>query len=205
MDLSEKTILELQTVLEMANQGDAEAFSQLLHRFEARFRVLVQKMLWNYPRLRRWEETDDVYQQAMLRLYQSLQAASPDSIAQFVGLSATQIRRTLIDLSRHYFGALGLGRKYQTEGGGRAADDAGGAFDRQQTQGKSLSIEQWSDFHQIIERIPEEPRVAFELIWYAGLKQHEAAELLGISRRTLIRRLNQARRLIGEQLEQKSG
>lgn len=199
MDLSEKTIHELQSVLKLANQGDRRAFEQLMRRFEARFRVLVQKMLWRYPKLRRWEETDDVYQQAMIRLYQSLQAATPNSITQFVGLSATQIRRTLIDLSRHYFGILGLGKKHHTDGGG-AADDAGGAIDRHQLKPESFSIEQWSEFHQAVEQLPDEPRVAFEMVWYAGMKQNEAAELLGISRRTLIRRLNQARCLMSERL-----
>ena len=149
-----------------------------------------------------WEQTDYIYQQAMLRLHRSLADARPASVAEFVGLSATQIRRTLIDLARHYFGVLGLGKRHETEGGGRAADDAGGAIERSPIGKAPISLEEWSEFHQVIESLPAEPRIAFELIWYTGLKQDEAAELLQISRRTLIRRLNLARRLLSEELGQ---
>ena len=200
MDLSDKTIAELQSVLNSANSGDAAAMEALLHRFELRFRTLARQMLWKYPRLRRWEQTDDIYQQSMLRLHRSITDARPASVIDFVGLSAVQIRRTLIDLARHYYGAQGVGQNHQTEGGGRAADDAGGAVERTPVGQPPISLEEWSEFHRAIETLPPEPRVVFELIWYTGLKQTEAAELLKISRRTLIRRLNLARRLLGEKL-----
>ena len=201
MEISDQTILELQDALSAANAGDDAAFDQLIRRFESRFRILARQMLRRYPRLARWEETDDVFQAMSIRLHRSMSGAKPKSIREFVGLSATQTRRTLIDLSRHYFGALGHGKKHQTEGGGRAADDPGGAGDRNMDlSNEPISMEQWSEFHEAVEKLPTDAREAFELIWYTGLQQNEAAQLLGVSRRTVIRRLNEARMLLGEML-----
>jgi RNA polymerase sigma-70 factor (ECF subfamily) len=201
MDLSDETVLEMQSALDSANRGDQVAFAELLGRFETRFRDLARRMLSSYPKLRRWEQTDDIFQQSMVRLHRSLAGAMPASVSEFVGLSATQIRRTLIDLGRHYFGPHGWGQQHQTEGGGRAADDAGGAVERSRGQQTSFSLEEWTEFHEAIEGLPQEARQTFELIWYAGLRQTEAADLLNISRRTLIRRLNLARRLLSETLK----
>ena len=200
MRVSDETILELQQALNAANVGDSEAFNSLLLRFELRFRTLVRKMLWQYPHVRRWEDTDDVYQSSMMRLHRSLSDARPESVRQFVGLAATQIRRTLIDLARHYFGSLGTGRNHHTDDQGRAADDPGGPVENSSSLNEPDSLEDWTAFHQATRNLPPEPREAFELVWYAGLQQNEAAALLNISRRTLIRRLNLARRMLAEQL-----
>jgi RNA polymerase sigma-70 factor (ECF subfamily) len=69
----------------------------------------------DFARLRRWEQTDDVYQGAMLRLYQSLNRMQFESLREFFGLAATQVRRTLIDLARHHFGPEGEARHHDTD------------------------------------------------------------------------------------------
>jgi len=147
-------------------------------------------MLRGFPRLQRWEQTDDIFQASMIRLMKSLTSASPDSVGQFVGLAATQMRRTLLDLSRHHFGKQGQGQNHQSVD--QKAAEASPPFPAANTN-EPISMEDWSAFHTAIETLAEEPRQVFELIWYAGLTQVEAAATLGISRRTLIRRLNQAR------------
>ena len=67
--------------------------------------------------MKRWSETDDVLQNAMLRLHRSLAEIQPECPSQFYGLAATQIRRELIDLARHYYGAQGIGARHHTDGG----------------------------------------------------------------------------------------
>ena len=200
MELSDKTILELQEVLDAAIQGDSDAFGGLVTRFESRFRSLVKKMLFCYPGVHRWEDTDDVYQAAVIRLHQSLSGARPESVRAFVGLAATQVRRTLIDLARHYSGAHGLGANYQSAGAGRAADDPGAVVDKEAAKKQPDSLDDWTAFHEATQRLPDESREVFDLVWYAGLQQTEAAELLNVSRRTIIRRLNLARKLLTEML-----
>jgi hypothetical protein len=46
-------------------------------------------MLRNYPHLKRWEQTDDVFQRAALRLYRSLGEVQPASPREFFGLATT--------------------------------------------------------------------------------------------------------------------
>jgi RNA polymerase sigma-70 factor (ECF subfamily) len=53
---------------------------------------------------------------------------------------------------------------------------------------------------EAIEKLPEEEREAFDLIRIQNLTQPEAAEILGISDRTLRRRLNRGLLLLTEQL-----
>ena len=40
-------------------------------------------MLRGYPHLQRWEQTDDVYQTALLRLHQALSQVTPESAQHF--------------------------------------------------------------------------------------------------------------------------
>ena len=68
---------------------------------------LTRRMLKDYARLRRWEQTGDVLQNALLRLHRALASERPRSVRAFLALAATQIRRELIDLSRHHFGPEG--------------------------------------------------------------------------------------------------
>jgi hypothetical protein len=64
-------------------------------------------MLRNYPRLRRWEQTDDVFQTAALSLFRSLTKVKPKTTREFFGLAVTKFRHTLIDRARHHFGPHG--------------------------------------------------------------------------------------------------
>ncbi|MDB5351628.1 MAG: polymerase subunit sigma-70 [Planctomycetota bacterium] len=54
-------------------------------------------MFRDYRRLGRWEQTDDICQNASMRLWNALKAARPATPAEFHRLAALQIRRELID------------------------------------------------------------------------------------------------------------
>jgi RNA polymerase sigma factor (sigma-70 family) len=58
----------------------------------------------------------------------------------------------------------------------------------------------WTEFHEQVERLPEEEREVFSLLWYKGLSQAEAAEVLGVSDRTIKRRWQSARLHLHEAL-----
>ena len=50
-----------------------------------------------------------------------------------------------------------------------------------------------TEFHQAVDRLPEDERAVFDLIWYQGQSQQEAAELLDVNVRTIKRRWREAR------------
>jgi RNA polymerase sigma-70 factor (ECF subfamily) len=193
---------EIQPWLDLLRAGDAAAPDQIINHSCERLRRLARKMLGGFPRLRRWEQTDDVLQNAMVRLHRSLAEVKPESVQQFIGLAATQVRRTLIDLARHHFGPQGQAAHHHTEGLGASADDTGGLV--RTCPAKSCqpdTLESWTCFHQAVEGLPEPEREAFGLLWYEGMTQREASVVLGITERTVRRRWQSARCLLYEAMQ----
>lgn len=181
---SAETSTTLQGLLERG-ADDPAAYQQLLAHTWERLLQLTRKMLRQFPRVHRWEETEDVFQAAAMRLFTSLSVVRPSNLRAFLGLAATQIRRTLIDLARHHFGPLGAAARHHSDPViGPAA---------QQSPGPSVSsapdsLDDWADFHEAIERLPDELREVFSLRWYQGLAQTEIAQMLGVSVPTVQRR-----------------
>lgn len=176
---------ELQVYIDRLRAGDRGARDELLGHACERLRRLTRKMLQGYPRVKRWELTDDVLQNALLRLWTALQEVTPRSAREFFGLASLQIRRELIDLAYRYYGPQGLGAHHsshvETPEPGDSTQDPG-----------RLAV--WTEFHQRVESLPEEEREAFDCLWYQGLTHREAAALLGISEATMKRRWVAARR-----------
>jgi len=185
---------QLGVLVQRAVADEPGAFDELAEHSTQRLRVLVRSMLSKYPHVRRWEDTEDVLQAALMRLYRSLQQVRPESTQAFFRFAVTQIRRELIDLARHYYGAHGHGAHHQSRGDGKAADDMGGVVAEAADPGdRPESVQDWARFHEAIESLPADERDAFSMVWYGGIQQKEAARLLKISERTITRRLNRAR------------
>ncbi len=192
MDRASQQIEQLQVWIDRMQAGDPTARDQLLGHACERLRRLTRKMLKDFARVKRWELTDDVLQNAMLRLWTALGQVKPRSARDFYTLAALQIRRELIDLVRQYYGPKGIGAnqasnvQLDSSAGTPPADVANSTLEPSQ-----LAI--WSEFHERVDTLPEEEREVFDLLWYQGLTQADAAALLGISEATLRRRWLAAR------------
>lgn len=178
--------LWLQRLLE----GDQNARQELIVAAHGRMLALARTMLSDFPGVRRWEETDDVFQNALIRLCRSLDRVIPDSPAALICLAARDIRCALIDLARHYYGPQGSGTHHESIGDS-SAGAVGGPGPQDETHEPS-ALASWSEFHQRVETLPEDQREAVDFLWYQGLSQAETAELLRISERTVQRRWRQA-------------
>jgi RNA polymerase sigma-70 factor (ECF subfamily) len=177
---------QLQGWLERMNAGDPSARDELLRRTCGRMERLARKMLRSFPGVRRWADTDDVLQSALMRLLRSLQEIRPASTREFFGLAAEQVRRELLDLARHFFGPQGVGANHASNG---PADDSGAPADDPPDPGDDPEeLERWCAFHQEVEKLPVEEREVVGLVYYHGWKQAEVAELFGVSERTIRRR-----------------
>lgn len=184
-----------QALLDRANAGSDEARAALVERSCGRLLQLAQRMLHRHFRgLRRWEDTDDVLQQAWLRLQRSLGKVKPGSVGEFYGLAATEIRWELIDLCRRHFGPQGIGANYESDcGGGPEGDCDRPRHDPQENTGGSATLMAWAEFHEHAGRLPEQEREVFDLLWYQQLSQDEAAAVVGVSVRTIKRRWQRAK------------
>lgn len=169
---------DLQGWLERIRAGDRSAQQALLEHAGQRLERLARKMLHRYPSLRRWVETGDVLQNANLRLLRSLKRVPVDSAAGFFGLAAVELRRELIDLSRHFFGKLGVGANHASDPTPEVAAP----------RDEPADLEKWCAFHQRVEHLPAEQREIVNLLFYQGLAQADAAQLLDVSVRTVQRR-----------------
>ena len=191
---------EARDLLDRLRAGDGSARDPLIALAQSRFVALARAMLRRYPHVRRWEQTDDLLQAALLRLHRSLAEVRPEGVPHFDNLAASQIRRELIDLARHYYGPEGLGANHHTDGtnpGGRLAQVADGS-------GRPESLEEWAAFHEAVERLPEEERRVVDLLWYRGLTHAQAAEALGVATKTVQRRWASARLMIRDALDGES-
>jgi RNA polymerase sigma-70 factor (ECF subfamily) len=54
-------------------------------------------------------------------------------------------------------------------------------------------LRRWTEFHEAVSRLPVDLRAVFDLLWYQGLPQAEAAALLGIAVPTVKLRWMKAR------------
>src|SRR5476649_2911770 len=92
----------LQPLLARLSAGDAAARNELFRHASGRLERLARRMLHHYPTVHRWAGTDDVLQNALIRLLRALETVHPATPRDFLGLAAEQIRRELIDLARRF-------------------------------------------------------------------------------------------------------
>jgi RNA polymerase sigma-70 factor (ECF subfamily) len=191
-----ETEARLQPLVEQARRGDRAARDQLIHHACDRLLTLTRRMLRCHPGVSRWEQTDDVFQNAMVRLHRALETANLVDVRHFINLATLQIRRELIDLGRKHFGPEGIGRNHHTDH--RPPDDPGGPLDGVPTE--PLDLDEWTAFHEAAATLPEEEREVVDLLFYDGMSHDEAANVLGCSVRTVRRRWQDARVHLHERL-----
>lgn len=197
MAISQGTDTQIQNLIDLHIGGDESAREALLQHACDRLLRITRRTFRNYPYLRRWEATDDVFQNAMVRLHRALQDVRVETVKHFFNLAGIQIRRELNDLTRHYFGPQGHGANHHTDH--KPADEAGGSLDRSD---EPEDLAQWSWFHEYCDKLPEEEREVVNLLYYQGLTQEEAARVLGKSLRTIKRRWFDARQRLHEALKE---
>ena len=158
-----------------------------------RLRVLSRKILADIPGVERWEEIDDLVQNSSLRLWKALEKHHPPTPLDYFRLAAAVIRRELIDLSRRYFGPHGLATN-QAKSWQQGSSAAASPVDLESNSTYDpVNLSNWTEFHEYVEKLPDEERTLFDLLWYQGLTLDEAAESVGSSERTVRRRWRLAR------------
>lgn len=180
--------ISMQHCLDRLRAGDEAAREDLLRRACERLRRLTRALLKDYRRLKRWEETDDVFQSAVLRLYRALRQVTPESPRHFFHLATVQIRRELVDLARHYYGPAGLGARHESTAGEDADGKARPGHEPADAAPGPGDLAAWGELHERVGSLPDEEQEVFGLLWYQGLTPAEAAGLLGVSDKTVRRR-----------------
>ena len=184
--------LVVKNCLQRIKDGESNARIELLEHSCQRLRQLASHMLRGFHELGRWEQTDDVLNQSMMRLHRALKQVVPENPKHYLRLAALQIRRELKDLARKHFGPNGIAAKLNTNSVRQNQTDATRKNELADPTNHPDHLAMWSDLHEHVELLPEEQREVFELLWYHQLTQQETADLLEINRRTVIRRWQSA-------------
>jgi RNA polymerase sigma-70 factor (ECF subfamily) len=190
----EPTTVVIQRYLD-ALPGDAAAepvVRELLGRAAGRLRLLCATLLYkSYPRLTRPPvslEADELLGGVVAGLLTALRATRPPTVRRFFALASQHMRWQLNDLAR---------RLDERPAAAALADSGVAAWPASTASGLSPDARR---ILEVIEGLPEDEREVFELVGIQGLTHAEAATVVGVSQKTVQRRLNEARLLLAERL-----
>jgi len=178
--------------LQRLEAGCPEAQAAIIEHTCERLRYTAKGMLRMSPKVRRWAETDDLLQDALVRLHRSLAQVKPTTAREFYGLAATQLRRQLIDLARKHYGPNGVGTRHQL---------SENEYVETMKPKPPESLDDWTEFHEQVNRLPRELYEVFHLLYYQGVTQAEAAKMMNIGLATLKRRWQEARMMLFEAMQ----
>ena len=178
-------------LLEKIQAGEMDAKHQLFELVDAQLRNLTRKMLSSFSVVRRWEETDDVWQNASMRIWKSFEKMEFQSARHFLNTSALQIRRELLTRAEQY-------RRPNHEAARHATPPPIGDTEKDQQDWENPTdnldvINSWTQLHASVEQLSEPLKEVFNLHWYHGLTHEAISQLLEVSTRTIKRRWQAAR------------
>jgi RNA polymerase sigma factor (sigma-70 family) len=188
------TTAVMQCCLDALKEGtDAEPLVRdLLERAAGRLRLLCATLLHrSYPRLTQPPlnlETDELLGGVAAGLLTALRTIRPQTVRQFFALANQHMRWQLNDLAR------------RLDAQPRAAALAESGVAAPPGSSDSILSHDARRMLRAIDGLPEDEREVFELVRIQGLTYAEAAEVVGVSVKTVQRRLNRARLLLAEQL-----
>jgi RNA polymerase sigma factor (sigma-70 family) len=193
MDEASTTVI-IQRYLD-ALPGDADPepiIRELLERAVARLRLLCSRLLYrSYPRLTRPPlnlETDELLGGVVAGLLTALRTTRPPTVRRFFALANQHMRWQLNDLAR---------RLDERPVAGALAESGVVAPPASTLSGLSPDGRR---ILEVIESLPEDEREIFDLVGIQGLTHGEVAMVVGVSEKTVQRRLNRSRLLLAERL-----
>lgn len=148
-------------------------------------------MIASYPLLRSKADTDDLLQNFLIRLTKAIESIIPNSSVDFFQLASVLMRNELIDMGRKLFGKDGAKKNFEQPTDPNLLDA------KEPGEGPSGLLE-WVEFHESIDKLPEEEKIVFQLIFYQEFTQDEVAELLGLSLKTVFRRWTKAKLILSD-------
>jgi RNA polymerase sigma factor (sigma-70 family) len=180
-----------------AVSGDTPAepiIRALLSRSVNRLHTLCATLLHrNYPRLTRPPlnlQSEEMLSAVVERMIKALREVRPGTVRQFFALANQHMRWELNDLARKLDAHTQAIELRESAVGAPSPTESSAS-----ASGPSIIR-----ILEAIDGLPEEDRETFYLVRVQGMTQPAAAEVLGVSTRTVQRRVNHTLRLLAEKL-----
>jgi RNA polymerase sigma-70 factor (ECF subfamily) len=174
--------------------GDAPAepiVRALLDRAVRRLQLLCTNLLYrSYPRLRRPPlnlQPDELLGAVVERLLKAMRQARPETVRQFFALANQHLRWELNDLAR----------RLDEQGVAAVLRDSSALVPPSSESSLSPNTRRMLE---AIDNLPEDEREVFGLVRIQGMTQTEAADVLGVSPKTVQRRLHRSLVLLTKKL-----
>jgi RNA polymerase sigma factor (sigma-70 family) len=188
------TTVIVQTYLDaLAGDKPAEPIVRaLLDRAVGRLRILCTNLLYrSYPRLTQPPvnlQPDELLSGVVERLLKAMRSVHPGTVRQFFALVNKHMRWELNDLAR----------RLDEQPDRVALNDVNLASS---PSSHSVLTPNGRRMLRAIDQLPDEEREVFDLVRIQELTQAEAADVVGVSAKTVQRRLNRALLLLRKELE----
>jgi RNA polymerase sigma factor (sigma-70 family) len=190
----ENTTAEVQRYLDaLAGDSPAEPIVRaLLDRAAHRLHVLCGNLLHrSYPRLTKPPsnlETEELLSGVVEGLLKAMRSVRPQTVRQFFALANQHMRWQLNDLAR------------LLDEQPKSLELHEGLVPAPASSGSGITPD-GRRMLAAIDKLPEDEREVFGLVRLQGLTKAEAAKVLDVSAKTVQRRLNRARVLLAEELD----
>ena len=175
------TMLSDQALLEIYQQGDREAVSQLLERHARRVRDYVRMLVKDN------DVADDLTQEVLIKVVKVLDEGRYTDKGKFQPWLLRIARNRVLD----YFRAQ---KQVKTVSESSAGFDILGSknFAEPSIEDRLVSEQQAEEVRQLIEQLPAEQREVVKMRYYEGLSFKEIAEHTGVSINTALGRMRYA-------------
>ncbi len=175
------TMLSDQTLLEMYQQGNREAVSQLLERHTRRVRDYVRMMVKDN------DVADDLTQEVLIKVVKVLDEGRYTDKGRFLPWVLRIAHNRVLD----YFRAQ---KQVKTVNESSSGFDILGSknFAEPSIEDKLVSEQQAEEVRMLIEKLPAEQREVVKMRYYEGLSFKEIAEHTGVSINTALGRMRYA-------------
>jgi RNA polymerase sigma factor (sigma-70 family) len=185
LDVTDETTNDLQLLIDRLRGGDEGARRELLQRAHDRLlRIAATVFRQDFPALHGRHDLESVVSEVWIRLAGALEKTGPETVEGFFGLVFLKVRQVLLDMAQ---------RQRRTDArrgrGMRGPGDSDGPadLDPSDTTYDPGQLAVLTEFHEQIEKLPEDQRRIFEMHYYGGFSQAEIAQVLGIHRKQVSR------------------
>lgn len=172
---------QFENMLRNFDPDQPESLNDLIQYSKNRLRLLAHRLFANESQLSRWEQTDDVVQNAMMDLCNTLRREKPTTKNSFFALAFTIIRHKILDMARSLRRENADALYHHHTTGAAIDSDVPRLWEGETpaTADRSILLQ------EAVESLPDREKTVIELCYFGEMTSEIAAETLGVSVRTL--------------------